>query len=82
MDENTDSAKSRSATSGAADLAVRKMRIWRSSNSRSVRNVKKLKIIQNKAIRIAYKLDSLSHTEDINDIAIKILLIKEGFQDI
>ena len=39
-------------------------------------------MIQNKAIRIAYKLDPLSHTEDIHDIAIKILLIKERIQDL
>ena len=32
-------------------------------------NIKKLQIIQNKFIRIAYKLDPLSHTEDIHKIA-------------
>ena len=41
--------------------------------------IKKLQIIQNKAIRIAYKLDPLSHTEDIHKIA-KIDLIKDRFQ--
>ena len=41
--------------------------------------IKKLQIIQNKAIRIAYKLDPLSHTEDIHNIA-KIDLIKDRFQ--
>ena len=41
--------------------------------------IKKLQIIQNKAIRIAYKLDPLSHTEDIHKIA-KIHLIKDRFQ--
>ena len=48
----------------------------------SATNIKKLIIIKNKAIRIAYKLDSLSHTEDIHVIAIRILLAKEGFQDL
>ena len=44
--------------------------------------IKKLQIIQNKAIRIAYKLDPLSHTEDIHKIAnfYKIDLIKDRFQ--
>ena len=41
--------------------------------------IKKLQIIQNKAIRIAYKLDPLSHTEDIHKIA-KIDLIEDRFQ--
>ena len=41
--------------------------------------IKKLQIIQNKAIRIAYKLDPLSHTEDIHKIA-KIDLIKDRLQ--
>ena len=42
-------------------------------------NIKKLQIIQNKAIRIAYKLDPLSHTKDIHKIAM-IDLIKDRFQ--
>ena len=41
--------------------------------------IKKLQIIQNKAIRIAYKLNPLSHTEDIHKIA-KIDLIKDRFK--
>ena len=42
-------------------------------------NIKKYQIIQNKAIRLAYKLDPLSHSESTHKIA-KIDLIKERFQ--
>ena len=52
----------------------------------SATNIKKLQVIQNKAIRIqnkairiAYKLHPLSHTQNIHEIS-KILLIKKRFQ--